>query len=96
MDAGNQKELFVTVNMTVLLSREEGETVADLDKTINDLERDRQLIYGLNLKSISDHIGDAIELLKEQEEKIYEKEKEIGFLRTRIPKNKAYTTYSHT
>ena len=40
--------------------------MADLEKTINDLERDRLLIYGLNLKSISDHIGDALELLKEQ------------------------------
>ena len=40
--------------------------------------------------------ADTLELLKEQKEKIYEQEKEIGFLRTQIPKNKAYTTYSHT
>lgn len=41
--------------------------MADLEKTINDLERDRLLICGLNIKSISDHIGDALELLKEQQ-----------------------------
>ena len=50
--------------------------MADLEKTINDLERDRLLIYGLNLKSISDHIGDALELLKEQQNKIAELEEE--------------------
>ena len=48
-----------------------------LNETISSLERDKQLIFGLGLKSIANHIDDALELLKEQKELLEKKQHDI-------------------